>query len=120
MNSYILFKAGVDVQEGIKRFSGKKEIYEKYLYKFPENEYYERLEVALLKGEKEEAFQAAHALKGMTGNLSMNTLYEALKPVVEALRGEADFQVAREQMDKVREQYQSVLSAIEKSYSSNN
>lgn len=118
MNSYILFRAGIDVQAGIQRFSGNKALYEKYLYEFFENEYFDRLEKALLEEKKEEAFQSAHALKGIAGNLSIQSFYDAICPLVEALRGEPDFQTAKKQMKEVREQYGIVQEAIRASHSS--
>ncbi|MGN0353333.1 MAG: Hpt domain-containing protein [Roseburia sp.] len=115
MNRYLLTKVGINVQEGIHRFAGKKEVYEKYLYDFLENEYYDKLEDAIRERNGEEAFQAAHALKGVAGNLSLNPLFEAIKPVVEKLRGKADFEQAEKMMEGVREQYQFILDAIRKS-----
>lgn len=115
MNSYLLTRAGINVQEGIHRFAGKKEVYEKYLYGFLEDPYYEKLEDAIKNRKGEEAFQAAHVLKGVAGNLSMNRIFEAIKPVVEELRGEADFEQVEKMMEKVREQYQLTLDAIRKS-----
>ena len=43
MNRYILTKAGIDVNEGIHRFNGNKELYEKFLTSFPEDIHYEQM-----------------------------------------------------------------------------
>lgn len=37
-------------------------------------------------GNAADAFQNAHALKGISGNMSMTTLYNALLPLVEEFR----------------------------------
>lgn len=86
MNRVVLAKAGIDVANGIRRFGGKKELYEKYLCAFEEDPNYGRLEQAIQEKDVEEAFSSSHALKGMAGNLGLQELYEALVPLVEIFR----------------------------------
>ena len=86
MNRYRLSKAGVSVGEGIRRFGGNAEKYEQLLARFQEDGHFEAMCEAIARGDAGAAFAAAHALKGVTGNLSMNRLYQDLFPLVEALR----------------------------------
>ena len=87
MNEERLALAGVDYADGVKRFCGKAELYEKYLGRFPEDENYVGLVDALGANDYEAAFRYAHTLKGIAGNLSLATLYTKICPLVEALRG---------------------------------
>lgn len=86
MNRYKLSKAGVDVEQGLNRVGYSKEFYESLLKKFCEDDYYEQLKSALKQEECQEAFRYAHTLKGISGNLSMTRLYNAIAPLVEELR----------------------------------
>ncbi|MEG2144282.1 MAG: Hpt domain-containing protein [Oscillospiraceae bacterium] len=75
MNRYELFKAGIDVTEGMKRFNNEKETYGAFLLKFMEDEYYSELCSALAEGDVVKAFNSAHSLKGVAGNLSLTDLH---------------------------------------------
>ena len=111
MNRYILAEAGIQVKEGIERFSGNRMLYQKYLYQFPEENYNEKLRKAIEK-ESPEAFEIAHILKGVSGNLSLNRLFEAIVPLVEALRREPDFEKARELLQETERVYEETVQAI--------
>ncbi len=86
MDCKALAEAGINVEEGIKRFCGNADIYERLLYKFPNERQFFDLIDAIEEGNVKEAFQAAHALKGVCGNLSIQKMYEDLVPIVEILR----------------------------------
>lgn len=112
MNRYLLSKAGINANEGIHRFNDKQELYERFLKSFPENDhYFVEMEQGIWAGDVEKAFEAAHALKGVAGNLSINQLYEDLVPLVEQLR-KGEIGDARELLDHVKESYAKVLEAI--------
>lgn len=59
MNRYKLSKAGVDVNQGLKRLNNDKEFYESLLQKFCEDTHYEDLKAALEQGDTDAAFQAS-------------------------------------------------------------
>lgn len=86
MNRYRLSKAGISVKEGAERFNDNLEVYEKCLYEFPNDEHYNELFEALKDEDAQRAFAAAHALKGVAGNLSLTRLYTDIVPLVEVLR----------------------------------
>ncbi|MDD3336088.1 MAG: Hpt domain-containing protein [Eubacteriales bacterium] len=111
MNRYKLFKAGIDTNEGIKRFNGKTELYEKYLMKFPEDPHFTLMCEAIENGDVKAAFAASHALKGVAGNLSMNSLYQDIIPLVEELRADS-LAKAEELLVPVERDYQAVLEAL--------
>lgn len=77
---------GSDYITTMERFVNNEALYLRLLGKlFSSNELRE-LESALESGEKEKAFQAAHTLKGVTGNLGLTPLYKAVCGLVEPLR----------------------------------
>lgn len=111
MNRYKLSKAGVSANEGIKRFSGNTEKYEELLCQFPEDTHYKAMCSAIENGNAEAAFNAAHALKGMAGNLSMNRLYEDICPLVEVLRS-GSLLKADELLKAIQEDYYEIIMAL--------
>lgn len=84
---------GVDTREGLERCMGKEDFYFRMLSLALASEQFERLEAALAADDKAAAFDAAHALKGVTGNLSLTPLYGPISDLTERLRAreEADY-----------------------------
>ncbi len=79
---------GCDVNAAMDRLLDDKEIFTRFLYQFKEDEKFVELEQAIQDNNKKEAFECAHALKGVAGNLSLNPLYESISLLVEALRND--------------------------------
>ena len=50
------------------------------------NDCFEKLETALKNNKLDEAFEAAHALKGVLGNLALTPIYTPLAEMTEMLR----------------------------------
>ena len=65
---------GIDYDDGVKRLLGNSMIFEKCLLKFHNDESFARLKQELESGNCEEAFKAAHNLKGVAANLSMTAI----------------------------------------------
>jgi len=60
---------------------------QKFVLKFLDDKSYELLVTSLEQGNGEEAFRAAHTIKGMCQNLGFTTLLESSSRLTEALRG---------------------------------
>ena len=60
----------------------------------------------------EEAFRAAHTLKGVTQNLSFTKLYHSSHAITEALRAK-DYDLAKERVTQVEADYQQTAAAIQ-------
>lgn len=105
-------QAGIDYDAGLNRFMGHQDIYEKYLLLFLKDESYRQLEAAMKKGDIKEAFAAGHSMKGVVGNLSMNDLYQAVIPFVDALRGEGDMAKAKKLYPAVKKEYKRVTAFL--------
>lgn len=94
MNKYKLSKAGINARE-----------------RFLNDTHFEEMCTALSSREEKRAFEAAHALKGMTGNLSMNVFHEDMKPLVEGLRA-GNLEEAAKYLEKVKEDYKIIISTL--------
>ena len=68
------------------RFMGNAELYISCLREFVDEPNFGLLEDALTRKDDEAAFEAAHALKGLSGNLGATACYEAICALVETLR----------------------------------
>lgn len=75
-----------DVDGAMQRFLNNEALYLKCLKKFLDDKNFENLLEAKKKGDVEEAFKAAHTMKGFLSNLGINKIYIPLQPVVEKLR----------------------------------
>lgn len=82
----LLVQHGFDVDGAMKRFLNNEALYIKCLKKFLTDENFAKLVGAKVAGDCEEAFKAAHTMKGFLSNLGIDKFYTALNPVVEKLR----------------------------------
>lgn len=81
---------GADYDSVFRRLR-KDERIEKFLRKVPADPSYDMLCNALENRNMEEAFRAAHTLKGICQNLSLTALYESSAALTERLRGGAEY-----------------------------
>lgn len=110
--SKLLEENGFDVEGTMKRFLNNDALYMKCLKKFLDDESFGKLKAAYETGNCEEAFKAAHTMKGFVSNLGINRLYEAINPMVEKLRvGNMDI---AEELKKVEVLHRSAYELIEK------
>ena len=88
-----LAEFGVDTKEGMARCMNNETFYFKMVKLGLSNEYFETLEKAVADSNSEQAFEAAHALKGVVGNLAIGPVYDPLAEMTEMLRAkeEADY-----------------------------
>lgn len=78
--------AGVDAQDGLKRFAGNGELYEKFLHKFLDDDNYAKIAPALEAEDWAAAQAAAHTVKGVSGNLGMKIVFKESSALVTALQ----------------------------------
>ena len=83
---------GADIKEGIGRCMGNGDFYIRLVKMMPKDQNFGILYDSIEKGDLDSAFEAAHALKGALGNLSITALYEPVVKITELLR-------SRTQMD---------------------
>lgn len=102
----------IEVESASERFMGNYGLFSKFLYQFPERSLYEDLEQQLSFGDARTAFETAHAMKGIIGNLSLKLLEPPLFEVVEVLR-KGDLPT-EEQRKALTEAYRTTVDAIAK------
>lgn len=64
---------------------------DRFLSKFLDDGSYAQLCSSLAQEQREEAFRAAHTLKGVCANLSLDRLFHSASRLTELLRAETDF-----------------------------
>lgn len=111
MNLEKLEKLGLDYKTGLSRFLGNSGVYFKFLNSFAYEPDSEKLKKAVETKDREAVFQTAHALKGITGNLSLNLLYEKICLVVEDTRHDWN-KKTQSDFDDYYASYLDVLSAL--------
>lgn len=82
----------------------------RFVRKFPLDQSYQLLESSLAAGNKEEAFRAAHTLKGVAQNLGFTALHVLASDVTEVLRGGGT--ATDEQLDALKNGYHLVIDSI--------
>lgn len=86
MTRRCLAEAGVDTEDALRRFLGNEALLLKFLARFGQDENFPRLREAMARGDEKAAFEAAHTLKGVCGNLSLQELSRQVSGLVEDLR----------------------------------
>ena len=81
---------GANVEEGLGRCMNNETFYLRLVNMAAGDGGFARLSEALEKGDRKEAFEAAHALKGMLGNLALTPVSAPAARLTELLRGESD------------------------------
>ncbi len=77
---------GANTAEGLERCFGNEALYLKLVTTIPDDATFERLEKNVTAKDLDGAFDAAHALKGVLGNLSLTPLYTIAVEITELLR----------------------------------
>ncbi len=81
---------GVNTKEGLARCMNMEKFYFRMLGMGLKNDSFDKLEKLLAEGNLEEAFEQAHALKGVVGNLAISPIFAPLSDLTEALRAKKD------------------------------
>ncbi len=102
---------GGNYDEALKRLM-RDALVMKFVLKFEKDDSYQSLVKALKEQNCEEAFRAAHTLKGVSRNLSFDALGDASDELTEILRG-GDLEHAGQSAAKTAEEYMRVMNAIE-------
>lgn len=77
---------GADTVDGLERCFGNEALYLRLVATIPEDASFDRLNQKLQAKDLDGAFEAAHALKGVLGNLSLTPLYDLAVDITEHLR----------------------------------
>ena len=94
---------GVKTNQGLERCCNMEAFYFKMITASVNDGNFEKLGKALEANDLQEAFEAAHALKGIAGNLALDPLYDAVCDIVEPLRSKTEMDYS--------EKYRKVMEA---------
>ena len=104
---------GVKIDEGIQRFSGREDLYMKFLMKFESDPNYQLFLEAYKQEDYENAIKYIHTLKGVSGNLSLHSLYE-LSTQINNLLKQNQFEQVNNLIPELISIYQNIISILQK------
>lgn len=81
-----LKELGADTAAGIARCVNDEGFYLKMVNMSLQDANFDKLKAAVESGDLDTAFECAHALKGVMGNVSLNNLFDPLAEMTEELR----------------------------------
>lgn len=82
----VLNSWGCDVAGAMERMDNDEDFYLDCLKEVATDPYFEKLKTALITGDKREAFDDAHTLKGVLANVGLTPMYNKIVEIVEPLR----------------------------------
>ena len=85
-----LMDFGADIEKGLAVCMNNEALYLRLVNSVPDEKRFDELSDAIAEGNLDAAFEAAHALKGVLGNLSLTPLYEKASEITELLRSRSD------------------------------
>ncbi|MBQ1312913.1 MAG: Hpt domain-containing protein, partial [Blautia sp.] len=95
---------GADTEQGLGRCVNNESFYLRMVNMGLNDANFDKLKNAVNSGDVKEAFEAAHALKGVIGNLALTPIYTPLSKLTELLRGKDEMSDANDLLAQVMEQ----------------
>lgn len=105
--------AGVNIEGALQRLMNNEGLYVRLLGKFKADTNYQGLKDAVEEENYEAAFEYAHALKGVSGNLGLDSLMDADVVMVEKLRS-GNYEGLKEDMEALSVIYHNIMEIVEK------
>ncbi len=102
---------GANVDEGIKRCVNNEEFYLEMVNKALSDPSFDRLVSSVGEKNLDDAFEVAHALKGVLGNLELTPIFEPVSEMVELLRNRTDTDYTS-YLDKIKEKKDELVNLI--------
>ena len=98
---------GADTNDGLARCGGMEAFYLKLVPMALDETKYNELDRLIKEKKYDEAFEAAHALKGVLANLSLTPIFEPVSEITEGLRAkkELDYATLLDQMWDARNRF---------------
>lgn len=83
-----LKKLGVDVDDALKRLSGKEDLYKRLLGLYVKTIEEQYVSPDFSAADYQQEIAKAHSIKGTSGNISVTPMYQAYSKIVELLRAD--------------------------------
>ncbi len=103
---------GANTDEGLKRCFGNEGFYLKLVGMAPKEESFDKLFAAIDSHDPDAGFEAAHALKGVLSNLSLDPIIEPVKEITELLRSREDIDYSP-YVEKIKEKLEELKGICE-------
>ncbi|MBS5062653.1 MAG: Hpt domain-containing protein [Hungatella hathewayi] len=100
---------GGDYDVTMSRFMGKETLYMKILGMMFQDENLKKLGTAIEENDLDAAFEAAHTLKGVAGNLGLTPFYDSVCRIVEPIRNREE----REDYARMYQEIQDEFSRVD-------
>ena len=104
---------GSDYQNVLNRFGQSEAMVKKFARRFLQDPSFSQLKESLENEKAEEAFRAAHTLKGVCLNLGFDRLYEVSAALTESLRSREITEVCKPQFEQVEKEYEHVVACVQ-------
>jgi HPt (histidine-containing phosphotransfer) domain-containing protein len=103
---------GADVKTGLDRCMNSEDFYFRMIGMLLKEDCFNRLEEAIAQNDLDAAFEAAHALKGVSGNLSLTPLYKDAEEITELLRSRTEMDYT-DLLERIRNQKEAIRKMVE-------
>jgi HPt (histidine-containing phosphotransfer) domain-containing protein len=107
----------VDLETALSRVNGKTAMYKRLLQLFLKSGEFASLEESLTQQDYPRAAEVAHAIKGMTGNLALNLLFETsaklMAELKEGVLDETSVDSYRQALTKTRSCVETLMDQLE-------
>ncbi len=100
---------GANVQEGLGRCMNNEGFYLRLVGMALADPHFAELQNAVAAGDLKKGFEAAHALKGVLGNLSLTPLYNPVSEITELLRSGTQMDYTP-YLQTINEKYQALVA----------
>ena len=111
-NEYEMFLPTVDVNDGLKRVMGKKKLYVSLLGRFNPRKMVDDLLAVIDSSEYQKIVEAAHAVKGASGNLGFVGLKNVMADVEARAKAETQSADLVDQINDVLTETESIIAQI--------
>jgi len=103
---------GAKTQEGLARCLGQEEFYLRLVKSALDSVDFDKLSAALAEDDLDTAFEKAHALKGVLGNLALTPMFEVAQEMTELLRTrtKTDYTEYNEKLNAMRQELRSLYA----------
>ena len=103
---------GIDYVDAMDRMDDNPDLYQKLAFKYLNDQNYVNLVAAMDVKDYDGAYKAAHALKGVSGNLSFADLFKASAAASDALF-QGEYEAAATLMPEIKAANEKVLEGLE-------